>query len=312
MKTHLKETIYFINHKIGYHELCALEMKYLFGNTTSTKHHITSSSIDLNRSIFIRKKIDILYSGTSIEDISVQMNQDQIRLDQYKVIFIKTNTLTYEERIHAIRVIGTSILGDFSLKSPSVTIGVTYLDGRYYVGTYQKNDNQWMNRIKKPFNYSHALDIKIAHAVVNIATANQSNITMIDPCCGIGTVVIEAYKMGFTMIASDINPLVVSHCNDNLSHFKIPIQAHVADITEIQDIYDVAILDLPYGQFSLTNKKEQATLMKEIRRISKRSIIITMIDQTEMILNSGFTIIDQCNVIKSNAFQRYIFVCQSI
>lgn len=45
---------------------------------------------------------------------------------------------------------------------------------------------------------------------------NLSNFTIYDPFCGVGTVLSEAYLMGYNVIGSDINPEVVTKARKNL------------------------------------------------------------------------------------------------
>ena len=40
--------------------------------------------------------------------------------------------------------------------------------------------------------FSNSLDIRLARTLINIAGENDQTKTMIDPCCGMGTVVLEA------------------------------------------------------------------------------------------------------------------------
>ena len=39
----------------------------------------------------------------------------------------------------------------------------------------------------------------MARALVNIATCDDKRLSIIDPCCGVGTVVIEALDLGFNI-----------------------------------------------------------------------------------------------------------------
>ena len=73
--------------------------------------------------------------------------------------------------------------------------------------------------------------------------------------------------------------------------------------------FDVAILDLPYGQSSIISKEEQIALIRKTKEISDKSVIITMDDMSYMINDIGLRIIDKCKIKKSNTFSRFIFVC---
>ncbi|GAA3334615.1 hypothetical protein GCM10020331_103270 [Ectobacillus funiculus] len=72
---------------------------------------------------------------------------------------------------------------------------------------------------KKPHSYSTSLSTRVARAVANIAVPDPTGIKAIDPCCGIGTVLVEALSMGINIVGSDINPLVLPGARENIAHF---------------------------------------------------------------------------------------------
>ena len=80
------------------------------------------------------------------------------------------------------------------------------------------------------------------------------------------------------------------------------------DMHNINEYYDVAILDMPYGLFTKTTPEVQRKIIRTTRRISKKAIIITFENMDDMIEKEGFKIIDR-EIIYKNNFKRYINVC---
>lgn len=60
---------------------------------------------------------------------------------------------------------------------------------------------------------------KVAQIMLNFAEVKQ-NETMLDPFCGIGTIVQEGVLLGFRMLGSDINPGAISGSEKNLEWFR--------------------------------------------------------------------------------------------
>ena len=83
------------------------------------------------------------------------------------------------------------------------------VNDKWIFGDYVKSEAVWYRHQKKPHGYSTALNTRVARAVVNIAIPNPSNIKAIDPCCGIGTVLVEARSMGINIVGSDRNHLIL-------------------------------------------------------------------------------------------------------
>ncbi|MEG1099852.1 TRM11 family SAM-dependent methyltransferase, partial [Cetobacterium sp.] len=131
---------------------------------------------------------------------------------------------------------------------------------------------------------------------------------LIDPCCGVGTVIIEALSMGIDITGYEINRSVTNNANVNLEYYGYNKIVVNDDMHNIKDNFDSAILDIPYGLFSHITKEEQLGLIKKIRQISKRLIMVSFEDLEGMILESNFKISDRC-ILSKGSFQRYIYIC---
>ena len=302
--------LYLISHRLEFLELCEMEMRYIFGNTSSSNYHLTNNLIDISRSAFIKGRVTILYSDKSIENIEKMMIEDNLSYDNYKIYFPKFDIVPYKTRLQSMRLLGFTINGEFAIKEPDVEFVLTKINDIWIFGILESNPNNWLGRKKKPHNYSHALDIKIAKAVLNIAINNDYDLKLIDPCCGIGTVLIEGRIAGLDITGYEINPLVKQQCDINLKHFGFEPDVQKIDMLKTTKRFDVAILDLPYGQSSLITRDEQINLIRKTKEISNKSVIITMDDMSDIIQNIGLEIIDQCKIKKSNTFSRYVTVCK--
>lgn len=58
---------------------------------------------------------------------------------------------------------------------------------------------------------------KVARIMVNLATKGQSGLTLADPFCGTGTVLMEAMMVGCHVIGSDTNPDAITGSKSNLA-----------------------------------------------------------------------------------------------
>jgi tRNA G10 N-methylase Trm11 len=160
----------------------------------------------------------------------------------------------------------------------------------------------------KPFNYSNALNVRVARALVNMAVANDIAPKLIDPCCGIGTVVIEALSMGFDIKGCEINPYIAENAKRNLEFFGFQDVITNASMHDLKDKFDSAIVDLPYGVFNPTTLKEQVDIINTTRRLAGKAVFITFEDMDEHFKSAGFEVIDKCQTNKGK-FIRYITIC---
>jgi tRNA G10 N-methylase Trm11 len=195
------------------------------------------------------------------------------------------------------------------MHDPKVLLGLTKFNGKWIFGLYEKNNMEWHRHDNKPHTYSHSLSIRDARAIVNIAVGNNHDAKIIDPCCGVGTVVIEGLSMGLNIRGSDINRFTVRNAKENLLYFEMPDVIKKQDMHTITEKYDVAIVDIPYGIFVPVTLEQQTEIIKSSRRIADKQVIITFEDMNDVFEAAGLEIIDQCQVTKGK-FVRYVSVCK--
>ena len=302
---------YAINYPIFEEDLCKMEMKYLFNKVTSKKYLFSDYYVEPSRSPFIKDMISIIYEEDSLEQIVQNIIKDKLSYDAFKVCYIKLENgdVDYKERLRSLREIGFVIIGQSEMHNPKVILGVTKVKGRWIFGEYERNDYEWHIHDKKPYSYSNSLSLRVSRALVNIAVKNDLRCKLIDPCCGIGTVVIEALSMGINAKGYEINESIAENAQKNLEFFGYENVITSGDMHNIEETYDVAIIDLPYGVFTPTTLEEQTALMKTARRIANKLIIVTFEDMDKYIIEAGFNILNKCYVCKGK-FKRYINICE--
>lgn len=313
----INEYLYVYTMGLEERSLCRLEQRMLFGQETDNLIKSTRI-IEPSRSPFIKGRLSILYSGDSIEEIVKQVSQIELDNKTFKVVYIKINDLPKNQKIEfedqrAIeKEVGWNIIGEAEMRNPDVLFGIIPFQGRWYFGSYLDSESVWLHHAKKPQEYSTALSTRLARAVVNIAAPDPAGVSIIDPCCGIGTVLVEALSMGIAINGADRNPLAVKGARENIAHFNYRGEVVVQDIAEQEGHYDIAIVDMPYNLYSSATVEEQYTIIKHARRIADRVVILTIEDMDEMILKAGFTIVDRCVANKGlkALFSRQIIVCE--
>ncbi|WP_213619294.1 TRM11 family methyltransferase [Paenibacillus sp. J22TS3] len=294
--------------------LCQLEMRSLFGFITKTPLLKSSHRIDPSRSPFIRERIDIMYEGDRLDDILRQVRQIELGEDTFKVIFVKTNDLTgssrieYDERRAIEREIGLHIEGEADVNRPDHWFGLVPMEGRWYFGRYHKSTAVWLHHMKKPRSYSIALSTRVARAAANIAVPEPKGVRVIDPCCGIGTVMIEALSMGIHIVGRDINPHIAKGARENLAHFGYDAPVTLGDIADIKEHYDVAIVDMPYNHFSKATQAAQLHILEHARRIADKVVLISVESMDEMITQAGLIEKDR-GAVRKGGFIRQVIVC---
>lgn len=298
------------------HDLCMLEMRSFFGFDVTSTVLRSSIEIDPSRSAFMKERLDIMYEGDNLEEISRQVEQYDLDGSTFRVVSLNTTDLDttkkigHPERRKIEREIGLRVNGTPDLVNPPAnTFGIVLLDGKWYFGKLVESESVWFLHQKKPHMYSTALSTRVARAVANIAIPHPKGVRAIDPCCGIGTVLVEALSMGINIVGRDINPRVVLGSRKNIAHFELEGTVEIGPIAEVVDDYDVAIIDMPYNLFTHITPEEQLEILKEARRFTKKVIVVTIETIDHMLEEAGFVITDRC-VAKKGHFHRQVLVCE--
>jgi tRNA G10 N-methylase Trm11 len=289
--------------------LCRLELNSLFGQKLRNHYVLSQIDVDPSRSPFIKLQIAIIYTGDSLLEIAAAAVMLELQGETFKVMYVVTDTsIDYNEQRAVERELGSKIRGKAEMRRPDRLFGIAQVEGRWLFGECSKNKAVWLKHNSKPQHYSTALSTRMARAVANIAVPFPSGIKAIDPCCGIGTVLVEALSMDIDIVGCDINPLAVKGARTNLEHFGLPDVVTVRDMRTLAGSYDVAILDLPYNLCSVISPDEKLSMLESLRRLTGKAVVITTDGIDPLVERAGFMIIDRC-LVKKGTFSRQVLVC---
>lgn len=303
---------YFINCSDMEKELCNMEMKSIFKQIPNRKFLFSNKDFNPSRSPFIKFKVNIIYIEESLEIIINKIKNEKISYDDFKVNYMKSEDgdVSYENRLKAVREIGFVINGFPDIHNPKVELAIIKIKDKWIFGELIKNDFKWQKHNDKPHSYSNAIPLRMARALVSIATCDDKRLSIIDPCCGVGTVVIEALDLGFNIKGYEISKPIACNARNNIEFFGYNREIITSgDMHNIRERYDVAIVDIPYGLYSPITSQEQKDIINTSRRIARKLVIITFEDMDNIITSAGFKVLDKCYMIKGN-MKREISICE--
>ena len=299
--------LYVINYTSEYQALCALEMKRLFGKECSD---VILSDYDYSagKSAFFKAKIDVIVSNRNLE---VFLNSvSTICVDQFKINYIKPkkDVLSYEKRMQLVRSVASCIQGVGCMNEEATQLGVLYNEGVYYLGYLYEDHQTWQKHLKKPQSYSQSISAKDARALVNIVTGGK-NIDMVDPCAGVGSILLEAMEMGIPCEGYEINKGVAWKANRNLEYFGYSKVVMSEDMLDVTKHYSGAILDIPYNLYSSITKEEQYRLIKKCFEMADCFVLVSYEPFEDVLKEIGFEIKETC-LIQKIKMHRYVYYCE--
>lgn len=306
--------LYKINYQFHEEALSELERRALFGQSDKRKVFFSKNKINPSSSPFIKLRLDIEFQAHSLEGILNHLENQKPEYDEFRVDYIKFDDQdpAFKDRRNYCKSLGMKILSYPNFENPSVILGISYYQETWYYGKIVYNNGLWRKHNKKPFTYSSSIGNHLAKALVNIATKGDLNKKLIDPCCGVGTVLLEAAFMGYHIVGCDIMEKVTINAKKNMDHFAYHVDVIHKDIQDLDSNYDAAIVDLPYGICSRSDEQLQARIIKHAQGLADRVVFLSQENIMDQLNSYTMKIVDHCQMKKgrNHKFMRYIWVCE--
>ena len=305
----MKQYFYLFNYPPEEYDLCALEFKYLF-HEEYQQCFITNKDIDVNISVFMKGKIDIWAISSNFDDLKEEVKRQNHNYQDFKVIYLK-NPIShpdYQETLDKCKDISWFIAGSVNMSKPKHTIALTKVNDLWIIGYYHHGVPSWKKYDDKP----NTLDIRLARTLINIAGENDQTKTLIDPCCGMGTVVLEGLALGYSIKGFDISRDISWKARCNLNHFGFDgMLITKDDINKHQGHYDIAIIDIPYNLYTPITYKEQCDIINSARKLCNKLVLVSYEQMDQEIKQAGFEIRNRILRKKTEFVKcgRYIYVC---
>ncbi len=310
----INKFFYFFSYDNPESELCKLESRYLFNQEEKNKLLSSDIEVEPSNSAFIKKRLEVKLKSEEYSSLISKIQAEKICMEGFKVeyLVLDGDKTEYAKRLEKLKDIGYCIEGTPDYYKPTITYALCYYDNTWCFGILVKNGFDWYKHKQKPYSYSNSINVNIAKALVNIAAKADKESKLIDACCGVGTIMLEACFSGNNIEGCDINWKVCRKARENLSYFNYTTHVYRSDIKDISNKYDAAIIDLPYNLFSHVPEDTALHIVKSTTQITNRLVIVSTSDITNLIRNVGLSLKDYCSVGKSGkaTFARKIWVCE--
>lgn len=310
----VKKHIYSFGYDLTEHGLCKLESKSIFSKEEKNKQLSSDIKVDPSISAFIKKRLDVISYSEDYTTLISEIKKEKVCIEGFKIEYLvfDGDTTEYPIRLEKLRDVGFSIEGYPDYYKPKVLYALGCYEGVWCFGNLIKNNFSWHQHKQKPCSYSNSIGMNIAKSLVNIAAEGNAEKMILDACCGVGTIMLEACFAGYKIEGCDINWKICRKARQNISHFDYNAVVHLSDIKDVNKRYDAAIIDLPYNLYSSATDNDIINIMESTAKITDRLVIVSTSDISTLISNIDFRILDRCSVSKNGKsnFARRIWVCE--
>lgn len=308
---------YIYSFKYDYHHsnLCKLESRQLFDKEEQSKLLFSDIKIDPSISPFIKNRFEVISSLENYYELLKNIKEQNIHMDGFKVeyLILDGDSTEYTERLNKLKEVGYNIEGEPDYHTPSITYSICNYKNVWYFGVLIKHNTDWHKHRKKPRSFSNSISMDIAKTLVSIASKGNKSIQLLDVCCGVGTVMLEACCAGFNIEGCDINWKACKHARENLKHYNYTANVYRSDIKDLDKKYDASIIDLPYNLYSYSNDNITLNIIASTAKLTSRVVIVSISDIEAVIKKSGLKISDFCTIEKrgKSKFTRNIWICET-
>ncbi len=133
-----------------------------------------------------------------------------------------------------------------SLHNHAVHVEVDVVDDRVLVGT-RWSEHPLSRRFARPYQRRVALAANVAHAMLRLAARKHEPRALLDPCCGTGTILLEAGHMfpHARLVGGDSDPRSVAGAAENLAHYDLAGRGTIrhGDCRELSAMADAGPFD---------------------------------------------------------------------
>lgn len=274
----------------GLTELVNAECIALTGSAPNT-HGIAVSDrcVDVCRGAYLKSCSEILFETASLKELCANIRSIGLHADEFRVSIVKKPRNLKINAMTLARDIGNAIDGSVNLRQPRTTFLTTVTAEKMWFGQLRsESDGIWLAHNQRPYVTSSSLPARLARVLVNLVS--YPGASLLDPCCGTGTIVMAAAHSGIHAVGYDVNPRMVGTTTKNLQHFGLSANVALGDATQIRGQFDAIATDLPYGINLVKDNSQEEKILSNLRTCAPKAAFIDLRDLSQPLTDIGYQI----------------------
>ncbi len=292
----------------GLTELVSAECITLTGSTPN-EHGIAISDrcVDVKRGAYLKSCMEVLFETASLAELRANITSTGLHADEFRVSVVKKPRSLKINSMTLARDIGNVIDGSANLRQPKVTFLTVVTSEKMWFGRLlSESDSIWLAHSQRPHVTSSSLPARLARVLVNLVAFPGDS--LLDPCCGTGTIVMSAAHSGIHAVGYDVNPRMIGATTKNLQHFGLSANVALGDATQIRGQFDAIATDLPYGINLVKDDSQKEKILSNLRTCAPKVAFIDLRDLSKSLTNLGYQIEAVLPVPKLSIVRRIFIV----
>jgi tRNA G10 N-methylase Trm11 len=271
---------------------------------------ISEHSADVRCGAYLKSCSEVLFETASLAELRADIRSAGLHADEFRVSIVKKPRSLKVNSMELARDIGSIISGNANLSSPQVTFLVVLTAEKIWFGRLlSESDNMWLAHSQRPHVTSSSLPARLARVLVNLVA--RPGESLLDPCCGTGTIVMSAAHSGIRAVGYDTNLRMIGATTKNLQHFGLTADVALGDARQVHGQFDAIATDLPYGINLIKDSSQDAEILANLRTCAPKAAFIDLRDLSKPLNDLGYQIETVLPVPKLSIVRR-IFITSVI
>ena len=269
-------------------ELAALELWALAGVEPVGATAASVAAVDVAGAAYVRFCAQTLAQADSLEALEDQVRVQELTTDRFRLEIFRPSLVVREaqapcrepgwERVpqgtrEITLTVANALRGWPDLDHPRERLVVVAQPGRWLLGRIVSPGRRDWEGFPPSVGYSAALSAQMARALVNLVAAPGDS--LLDPCCGMGTVVAQAARRGIRAVGVEIVRKLSWQAGRYVQSVGGPGLICRGDARSFAGRFDAAVVDLPYGRASHRTEHLYEEILGNLRGLVRRAVVLT-------------------------------------
>lgn len=297
--------------RIARHGLIAAESNALFGGVPDGDGVADVERLErIERAAFAQTAMSVIAEAESLDGLIDVVADCEFPAERFRIDVHDPSDRIGIDSADVARRLADVIDHAPDLRDPVTRFVVVATAGRLWFGAVEGvTDAGYRVHESKPWTTSSSLDPRFSRGLVNLVPDAHS---ILDPCCGAGSIVLEAASLGLAARGVDWKNAMAGMTRQNLAHFGYDSRPDVgverADARDIDTTVDAVVTDLPYGHAIESDDESVRAILRRCTTLAPSGVFVAQRDISDWLRDAGHDVQAVHTVMKRKGFTRHVHV----
>jgi predicted RNA methylase len=254
---------------------------------------------------YLRTGLRLLAQGSTLDDLLSAVAQADFQAEDFRIDFLSLSGQNHLRPRRSVIALANVIPFYPNLDNPQNRFLLIERQQRlWFAQVLSECQYSFQQHDAKPYRTSTSLSSQLARALVNLVTPQARS--LIDPCCGTGSILLEAHLLGLQTYGADANRETAWRARQNLAHFGYQVVVDHVEIQGCQRKADGLVTDLPYGRLLKTDENAIRSILDHGVKLAPLAVYVAGHDISAWLTAAGYDEIEVFTVNKHDRVVRYV------